>query len=138
MFKKLQKSEVPKELLDYFMLSCFGGTQGEDYYRYDFMYAFHDEESMPSSFVLAQEYAKDYIWLPFGGTIPSARGFTSVKNFHEMIEDLSHTYKHIGAQVRNDNYPMLKMYLAMKFEVIGTRRNPEGQIFLEFYKKVGE
>lgn len=138
MFKKLQKSEVPAELLNYFMISCFGDTQGEDYYRYDFMYAFHDEDSKPSSFVLAREYAKDYIYLPFGGTIKGERGFTSVKNFHEMIEDLSHTYKYIGAHVRNDNYPMLKMYLAMKFEIIGTRSNPSKDVYVEFFKKVGE
>lgn len=137
MFAKIKKSDMPKGLIENLMVSCFGVSEQNDYYRFDFAYLFHDGDSKPTSFVTCQEMSREHIWLAFGGTLPEERGAKSLRNFQDMIEDLSKTYKSAGAQVHNGNHAMLKIYMHHKFKITGTRLAEDGRLFCEFFKKIG-
>jgi hypothetical protein len=134
MIQILAYKDVPKSLIEYSMTAVFGGTQKSDFYRFDFMVCFFDENMMPESFTLCQEISAEHIWLAYGGTLPSKRGAQTIRNFRTMIDHLSKKYKNIGAQVLNDNFPMLKIYVSHDFKISGVRQNTNGQVYVEFLK----
>lgn len=134
----LQKDEVPAPLLQ----DCFHAVFGEEmpldasFYKYDFIYIRHDADSNPIGFIMCKEVSKDQISLEYGGIKKEDRGFASMRNLHMVIEKLCENYKYVTAQAENKNFPMLKIYLAMGFKIMGVRTNPFGKVFVEFLKEI--
>lgn len=137
MMSRIEHKDVPKELIANCMKVCFSGDEyEEDFFRFHFMYVAHDEQMNPECFVLCQEINKEHVWLSYGGAVPTERGMKTVRSFRGMIEDLALGYKRIGAQVENDNFAMLKIYIAHDFKISGVRVNHKGKTFVEFLKEV--
>lgn len=135
MIERLEKHEVEPGLVDDSIKAAFGGSKGKDFYRYDFMYVAH-KNSIPEAFVLCREISAETVEFSYGGSVPEARGYSTLKNFHDFLGDVSKHYKYAVAWVENKNFPMLKVCNALKFEIIGVRRNPEGRIFVEHFKEL--
>lgn len=136
MLSRIEKKDVPPELIPNCMKVCFNGEiYDADFFRYEFMYVSHDDAMNPEAFILCQEKNKDYIWLSYGGAVPSERGFKTVRNFKNVMDDLKSKYKRIGAQVENSNFAMLKIYTAYEFKIIGVRINHLGKTYIEFMKE---
>jgi hypothetical protein len=138
MIARVNKTDLPSGLIDNVMKSVFNGSAGEHYYRFDFAYLFHDENSKPVSFAFLKELTSEDIYIDFGGTFPGERGTVSLRNVKEMVSELLKTYKAIFAHVHNKNYPMLKLFFHVGFEIIGTRVKKDGKIFCELKKELGE
>lgn len=137
MIARIAYKDVPKELVANCMKVCFDGQVfDDDYFRFDFMFVACTEDMKPECFTLCQELNKDHVWLSYGGAVPEMRGAKTIMSFRAMIQELEKDYKRIGAQVANDNFAMLKIYIANKFKISGVRVNHKGKTFVEFLKEV--
>lgn len=134
MILKVYRSTDSDEILKSFMRGCFKMDVDPTDYRYDYLYCSHDVEGQPESFTTIQEDHSNTAILRFGGSFKENRGYTTLKNFHEMMADLGQNYKYLVASVWNENYSMLKILLAYKFCIVGTRKASDGRTFVEFMK----
>lgn len=79
-----------------------------------------DEEVM--GYVTVKQYDVDSVYWQFGGVIPKfRRSMTAVKGIELALEWQRERAKRILTYVENTNLPMLRMYLAYGFIIIGTR-----------------
>ena len=136
MLEVVQRKDFPEGLMDNLMRGVFHNSAGEDYYRFDFALLCHDGNSVPTSFVTCKEVTKDDVYVDFGGTFPNQRGYVTYRNIQDMIKTLSEKYQTVFTHVQNTNYPMLKLYLHEKFEIIGVRVKKDGRIFCELKKEL--
>ena len=134
MIEVMQRKDLPDSLIDNVLFGVFGNSAGVDYYRFDFAYLFHDGNSKPEGFIFFKEVTNDTIYADYGGTFPTERGFSTFRNLKEMYALLSEKYKTLITHVQNTNFPMLKVYLHEKFEIIGVRVNNDGKIYCELKK----
>lgn len=102
---------------------------GEDF-RVDGGYVAKEEDGSLSGYVLYREISKNAIDLAYGAVEKSHRGFKSLKNLNHFIELMSDRYEVITTMVLNKNYKMLKMYMALKFDVVGIKLSSKGGLFV--------
>lgn len=102
---------------------------GEDF-RVDGGYVAKEEDGSLSGFVLYREISKSVIDLAYGAAERSHRGFKSLKNLKHFIELMFNQYEVITTMVWNKNYKMLKMYMALGFDVVGTKMSHNGGLIV--------
>lgn len=138
MVTKLARDEVPPELVASAMKVCFGENTSGTRYHFDSLYLGYAYDSEPLGFTFIKEVNKNEVFLTYGGMVPDARGFATLKNYRLMLGDLCENYKFITTQVCNENLPMLKIHLAHGFKIVGTTKRPDGRVFVDLLKTVGE
>lgn len=132
---------IPKEQLDASFLENLHSTtfdfykSGEDF-RVDGGYLSKEENGSISGYVLYREVSKSVIDLAYGAADKSNRGFLSLKNLHQFIELLFTHYEVVTTMVWNKNYKMLKMYMALGFDVVGTKLSHTGSLFVLLQKVI--
>lgn len=96
-------------------------NQESDYKTYksdNYLVALDDNDEF-MGFVGYYEISPKHVYLTAGGIVPKFRGALSLKYFESMLS-LLNKYDIIEAKVRNINYAMLRLYLKLQFNIIGT------------------
>jgi hypothetical protein len=80
--------------------------------------------------------SKSKIELVYGGVTREDRGFKTLKTYRKFLSILFEKYLIIETLVMNTNYKMLKMYMALGFNIIGTKLlNKNGRILVVLEKQ---
>lgn len=94
-------------------------VEGNDF-RIDGAFFAKEEEDL-FAYILYKELSSKKIELVYGGVSIKDRGFKTLKTYRQFLELLSKQYIYIETSVVNTNYKMLKMYMALGFNIIGTK-----------------
>lgn len=94
-------------------------VEGDDF-RVDGAF-FAKENDDLFGYILYRELSSKKVELVYGGVAIKDRGFKTLKAYRQFLLLLSEKYSHVETLVVNTNYKMLKMYMALGFNVIGTK-----------------
>jgi hypothetical protein len=130
-----------KELLNKdFLKNLHGATfdydiEGDDF-RVDGGFFAEEEEGKIFGYILYREMSKSKIELVYGGVTREDREFKTLKTYRKFLSILFEKYLIIETLVMNTNYKMLKMYMALGFNIIGTKLlNKNGRILVVLEKQ---
>ena len=126
----IPKEELSEEFLENLHSTTFDFHKSGDDFRIDGGYLSKEEDGSISGYVLYREISKSVIDLAYGAADKSNRGFLSLKNLAHFINLMFDKYEVVTTMVWNKNYKMLKMYMALGFDVVGTKLSHTGDLFV--------
>lgn len=132
----LQKDQLDASFLQNLHSTTFDFYKSGEDFRVDGGYISKEEDGSISGYVLYREISKGVIDLAYGAADQEHRGFKSLKNLNHFIELMFTQYEVITTMVWNKNYKMLKMYMALGFDVVGTKLSHTGGLFVLLEKVV--
>lgn len=132
----IQKDQLDASFLENLHSTTFDFYKSGEDFRVDGGYLSKEDDGAISGYVLYREISKGVIDLAYGAADKSHRGFLSLKNLHQFIELLFTHYEVVTTMVWNKNYKMLKMYMALGFDVVGTKLSHTGSLFVLLQKVI--
>lgn len=115
--------------------AVFGREKSASRDRIDYvLVAIVDEK--PLGYIMAREVDEGEVYWQFGGAFAWARNSIRIGS---ILDDMIATQtkigvRRIGFRVEADNFPMLKLALSRRFQIVGTR-NHNGKTLVEWVKE---
>jgi hypothetical protein len=132
----IKKEQLDASFLENLHSTTFDFYKSGDDFRVDGGYAVQEQDGNLSGYVLYREISNKVIDLAYGASDKDYKGFRSVKNLNYFIELMFQKYEVITTMVWNKNYKMLKIYMALGFDVVGTKLSHKGGLFVLLEKEV--
>lgn len=126
----ISKEQLDPQFLQNLHCTTFDFHKDGEDFRVDGGYIAEETDGNISGYVLYREVSRSIIDLAYGAADKSKRGFLSVKNLAHFIELMFSKYNTITTMVWNKNHKMLKIYMALEFEIVGTKYSRNGDIFV--------
>lgn len=133
-YKKAEKELLDESFLKNLHSSTFDFIVDGDDFRIDGGYFAQEGDSL-FGYILYRELSKSNIELVYGGVDRSMRGFKTVKALSEFLEMLGEKYSKITTMVLSKNHKMLKIYMALGFDIVGTKLSNDNHILVILNKK---
>lgn len=132
--------EVPKEFftedfLENLHSTIFDFYKAGDDFRFDGGYVARQSDGSIFGYVLYKETSKTEIELTYGGVDRAYRGFKTLGIHARFINLLLSKYSLINTMVWNKNFKMLKLYMTLNFEVVGTKLSSNNELFVILNKR---
>lgn len=119
-FSHCHRQMLSEDFLQNLHSSTFDYRVDGDDFRVDgAFFAKEDEELF--GYVLYKELSNKKIDLVYGGVSKNDRGFKTLKTYRNFLALLSEKYDWAETLVVNTNYRMLKLYMALGFDIVGTK-----------------
>jgi hypothetical protein len=123
---KVAKEQLTDQFLESLHKATFDYSKEAKDFKIDGGYIGHLDDGTFVGYVLYKELSDTEVELMYGGADKSFRGFSTLKNHMKFIDFMMEKYESIMTSVWNKNHPMLKIYMALEFDVIGTKLSTDG------------
>jgi hypothetical protein len=130
---------APKEMLtEDFLKNLHAATfnykvDGDDF-RIDGAFFAKEKETL-FGYILYKELNKSEVELLYGGVTEVDRGYKTLKTYRNFLELLFKKYDYIETYVVNTNYKMLKLYMALEFNIVGVKQSKYSKTLVALSKK---
>ena len=135
LFVKLDKKDLTDKFVEDLHLTIFGYSKSAKEFKIDGGYAAQREDGSLFGYVLYKELSNCEIELMYGGVEKELRGFSTLKIYRKFLDILFEKYSSVLTSVWNKNFSMLKIYMSLEFEVIGTRFLDNNKLLLVLNRK---
>lgn len=116
--------------------AVFGKLKSSDTERIDYAFLVIEEDK-PLVYVTVIELDSETAYWQFGGIFPWGQGKKwGLELLRTLLFEQAKYTKRVGFRVENTNYPMLKLALNERFQIIGSRFY-NGSVLVEFIKELG-
>jgi len=134
----IPKDFFTEKFLENLHSTIFDFHKSGDEFRIDGGYIAKEEDGNISGYVLYREVSKNVIDLAYGGADKSYRGFKTLDNLSKFISQMLESYELITTMVWNKNTKMLKIYMSLEFDIVGTKLSKTGDMFVILEKGKGK
>jgi ribosomal protein S18 acetylase RimI-like enzyme len=128
------KEQLDKDFMQNLHTSSFDYFVDADSFRVDAGYIAKDQEQF-FGYVLYRELSSDCVELVYGAVDRNLRGFKTFKTLYQFIKILFEKYSSITTMVWNKNHKMLKLYMALGFNITGIKMSPKNDLFVILNKE---
>ena len=126
----IEKEKLDEDFLQNLHSTTFDYFKPGDDFRVDGGYLAQEKDGEISGYVIYRVISKKVIDLAYGGVSPQHRGFKTLKNLSKFINTLLSSYDLITTMVLNKNTKMLKIYMVLGFDIVGTKLSKTGQLYV--------
>lgn len=126
----LEKDQLDEGFLENLHSTTFDYFKSGDDFRVDGGYLAQEKDGEISGYVIYRVISKKVIDLAYGGAAPEHRGFRTLKNLSKFIKLLLSSYDLVTTMVWNKNTKMLKIYMVLGFDIVGTKLSKNGQLYV--------
>ena len=134
-FVGMTKEDLTPKFVEDLHLTIFGTVKSSKDFRYDGGYAAQKEDGSLFGYLLFKELSDTEVELMYGGVEKDLRGFATLKVYKRFLNLMFEKYTSIVTSVWNKNLPMIKIYLALGFEIVGTKILENNNLLLIFNKR---
>ena len=130
----ITKDRLDAEFLENLHSTVFDFVKPGEDFRIDGCYVSKEDDDTFSGYVIYKELSSSVVELCYGAAEKTHRGFLSLKNLTHFIGLMFDKYEIITTEVSNKNYKMLRIYMALGFDVVGIRKSYTGTILVLLQK----
>ena len=134
-FVRISKENLTDKFLEDLHLTIFGYRKSAKDFRIDGGYAAEKDDGTLFGYLLYKELSDSEVELMYGGIERDMRGFSTFKVYKQFLDLMFEKYSSIVTSVWNKNFPMLKIYLGLEFEVVGTKLLENNSLLLILNKR---
>jgi hypothetical protein len=126
----IEKDQLDEAFLQNLHSTTFDYFKPGDDFKLDGGYLAQEKDGEISGYVVYRVISKKVIDLAYGGAAPEHRGFKTLKNLSKFIKSLLSSYDLVTTMVWNKNTKMLKIYMVLGFDIVGTKVSKNGSIYV--------
>lgn len=115
------KDLLTPDFLHNLHISTFNFNVDGDEFRIDGAFFAKEQNDDLYGYVLYKELSKSKIELVYGGVTKEERGYKTLAAYRNFLDLLFKQYSYVETSVVNTNHRMLKLYMALGFNIIGTK-----------------
>lgn len=133
-FLHATKEQLDNKFLENLHSSSFDFFVDADNFRIDAGYLAKENETL-FGYALYRELSSDSVELVYGAVDRNLRGFKTFKTLYQFIQILLAKYSSISTMVWNNNHKMLKLYIALGFNIVGIKMSSKSELFVILNKE---
>lgn len=134
-FVRIQKESLTDKFLEDLHVTIFGYHKPAKDFRIDGGYAAQKDDGTLFGYTLYKELSDTEVEMMYGGVDQNLRGFSTFKVYKQFLDIMFEKYSSITTSVWNKNFPMLKIYMGLEFEIVGTKLSDSNELFLTLTKR---